>query len=96
VTRSWRLAPERVEPARDGAADPSHAQQSDRAVAKRRRGERIVLLFPLTGAQVTFGLGNSVHSSRPSAVSATSSFKTSRVCVTTMPWAAAELASIWS
>src|SRR5438552_3586586 len=47
----------RVEAARDRLADAPHSDQTDGAIAERRPGEGIVLLRPLSRAQVALGLG---------------------------------------
>src|SRR5216684_1635797 len=50
-----------VEPPRDRLADAAHADQPDGAVAQGRLAQRVVLLPPLAGAQVTLGLWELAH-----------------------------------
>ena len=45
-----------IKPARDGLADPAHADDADLAVAQRADAERIVLGLPQPGADIAVGL----------------------------------------
>ena len=79
---------EGLEPPRDRLADAAHADDADGAVAQRRLASADSAAsshLPARRKRSACGNSRTVQSRSPSAVSATSSFSTSGVLVTTMP-----------